>query len=152
MPLALPLSLRLLRHLRRAGACSGALLVGLLVLASMLGVLHAVAHPPEPLVQAIRLSADRAAFASASDKVGAAPAAAAQGTAASWLSRLFDHKANDRDCLIFDQLCHGPAAPAMALLALSFSLPVATALVTLQGAVIARWLALFDARGPPQRA
>lgn len=152
MSLSSPLSVHLLRRLRRAGARTGASLAVMLVLASLLGMLHAVGHPAERLLaQSTRVSADR--FAAIRGSLTQSVALRTGDAAApSWLDLLFDHQANDRDCLIFDQLCHGPGAPAAAMLALGFALPTAAALMTLQGETIARWSALFQARGPPDHA
>lgn len=128
------------------------MLATVLVLASLLGILHAVGHPAE------RLHAQTAQYSTDRDLGGQGSAAHTTALEShalfspSWLDLLFDHQPNDRDCLIFDQLCHGPGAAPAAMLTLSFALPTAAALMTLQGATIARWVALFDARGPPQRA
>lgn len=142
----------LLHRLRRAGHWAAAVLTTVLVWASLLGILHAVGHPAE------RLHAQTAQ--SLAERDPGQQGAAAHTTALernalfspSWLDLLFDHQANDRDCLIFDQLCHGPGAAPAVMLTLSFALPTAAALMTLQGATIARWVALFDARGPPRPA
>lgn len=141
-----------LHRLRCAGARASMFFAGLLVLASMLGILHSIAHAPERAqAQAWRDTLGRGAIAD-----GRAENTAARAydglRPTSWLSQFFGHKANDRDCQIFDHLCHGPAAPAQATLTLAFAPPVAAVLMTLEGEYIARWTALFDARGPPQSA
>lgn len=55
---------------------------------------------------------------------------------------------NDADCRLYDQLAHGAGAPGVPLVVLPMLLPAAT-FAYLQGEAIARWVALFDARGPP---
>lgn len=52
------------------------------------------------------------------------------------------------DCRLFDQLSHADSLPAMPVLALPLVL-CAFILQLLEGEVLARWAALFDARGPP---
>lgn len=54
----------------------------------------------------------------------------------------------DAECRLYDQLQHGSAAPGVPLVVLPMLLPSAT-FAYLQGEAIARWIALFDARGPP---
>ncbi len=80
------------------------------------------------------------------------PAAAAQAGQivhkhADHLASLFgDH--TDAECRLYDQLSHGSAMPGVPLLMLPMLLPSAT-FAFLQGEALARWVALFDARGPP---
>jgi len=57
-----------------------------------------------------------------------------------------DH--TDAECRLYDQLSHGPAALGVPLVILPVMLPTAT-FAWLEGEVLARWAALFDARGPP---
>ncbi|WP_093058246.1 MULTISPECIES: hypothetical protein [unclassified Variovorax] len=54
----------------------------------------------------------------------------------------------DAECRLYDQLSHGSSVPGVPLVVLPMLLPSAT-FAFLQGEVIARWVALFDARGPP---
>ncbi|RST55332.1 hypothetical protein [Variovorax sp. MHTC-1] len=63
------------------------------------------------------------------------------------LAALFDDH-SDADCRLYDQLSHGPAALCVPALLLPVMLPAAT-FAFLEGEVLARWVALFDARGPP---
>ena len=67
--------------------------------------------------------------------------------AAHGLSALFGTH-SDADCRLYDQLSHGPAALCVPALVLPAMLPAAT-LLYLEGEALARWVALFDARGPP---
>ncbi|WP_076997332.1 hypothetical protein [Variovorax sp. KK3] len=64
------------------------------------------------------------------------------------LSALFGGHGSDADCRLYDQLSHGPAALCVPVLMLPVQLPAATFLF-LEGEALARWVALFDARGPP---
>ncbi|MDP9897018.1 hypothetical protein J2W32_006133 [Variovorax boronicumulans] len=57
-----------------------------------------------------------------------------------------DH--TDAECRLYDQLSHGSSVPGVPLVVLPVLLPSAT-FAYLQGEAIARWVALFDARGPP---
>jgi hypothetical protein len=57
-----------------------------------------------------------------------------------------DH--TDAECRLYDQLSHGSGALGVPTLVLPVLLPSAT-FAYLQGEAIARWVALFDARGPP---
>jgi hypothetical protein len=57
-----------------------------------------------------------------------------------------DH--SDAECRLYDQLSHGSGALGVPTVALPVLLPAAT-FAYLQGEAIARWVALFDARGPP---
>jgi len=54
----------------------------------------------------------------------------------------------DAECRLYDQLSHGSGALGVPTLVLPVLLPSAT-FAYLQGEAIARWVALFDARGPP---
>jgi hypothetical protein len=54
----------------------------------------------------------------------------------------------ETECRLYDQLSHGAAAPCVPPVFLPVLLPAAS-FVWLEGEVFARWIALFDARGPP---
>ncbi|QJW84137.1 hypothetical protein HK414_10335 [Ramlibacter terrae] len=98
------------------------------VLAQALGLMHRVTH-----------------FAPAGQP--AAMHQAQPGEAKHWVAALFAGHASDTDCRLYDPLNHDgpPSVPALVLpLALtSFFLAIA------RGDHVARWAALFDARGPP---
>jgi len=66
-----------------------------------------------------------------------------------WLVDLFSVHADDLDCRVFDQLCHSDVLPAVPLLALPMSLSPFV-FQFLEGEVLARRAALFEARGPPR--
>jgi hypothetical protein len=64
-----------------------------------------------------------------------------------WLHALFGDK-TDAECRLYDRLAHGFSAPGVPLVVLPMVLPSAT-FAYLQGEAVARWIVLFDARGPP---
>ena len=70
------------------------------------------------------------------------------GQNAGWLASLFASHEGEPDCRLFDQASHGSAVPAVALLSLPV-VPPSLVVAIFQGEVLARWAALFDARGPP---
>ena len=81
---------------------------------------------------------------------GSSPAAVAHaevsGTAAA-MQDLFGNHADTSDCRLFDVLGQAGCAPAP-----SFALPTpvsASYLLATHADFVARWVALFDARGPP---
>ena len=78
------------------------------------------------------------------------PAADTEGTHAHghWILTLFGQHHEDADCRLYDQLAHGPAALGVPMIVLPLVLPVAV-FDYLEGQALARWVALFDARGPP---
>ena len=114
-------------------------LAGALLLAQTLGLLHGVVHEDgrEHHVQA--LSADQ------NHNHGHGDQGAHSG---GWLASLFSSHDGGADCRLFDQASHGSAAPASALSSLP-ALPPSVAVAIFQGDALARWAALFDARGPP---
>ena len=99
-----------------------------LVLAQTLGLMHRVTH-----------------FAPA----GLPPAVhhAQSGEHTGWVASLFAAHASDTDCRLYDPLNHEGAAsvPALVLPLVLSSFFLALA----EGDHVARWAALFDARGPP---
>ncbi|MDM0068294.1 hypothetical protein [Variovorax sp. J31P207] len=101
--------------------------------ATTLGLLHGTLH---------------GAAAHAHPHADAATAAVASKAAASrGLSALFGVH-TEAECRLYDQLSHGAAAPCVPPVLLPVLLPAAS-FVWLEGEVFARWIALFDARGPP---
>lgn len=111
-------------------------------LASTLGLVHATLHVPGDLSRA--LAAARATVAMAGqDRTQALEPAPRHG----WLNALFSDK-TDAECRLYDQLAHGSSAPGVPLVVLPMLLPAAT-FAFLEGEVIARWVVLFEARGPP---
>lgn len=105
-------------------------------LATTLGFMHRTLHDP---------SAELAPTASAHEGSTAKTADArhAQGG----LFALFGNH-TDADCRLYDQFSHGAAALCVPVVILPVMLPAAT-FAWLEGEALARWVALFDARGPP---
>lgn len=66
----------------------------------------------------------------------------------SWSEALFAGHDKAADCLVFDQLCHADALHFLSPPALPTTL-TSVVLVTLAGDFVARWAALYQARGPP---
>jgi hypothetical protein len=67
---------------------------------------------------------------------------------AGWSKTLFAGHDKAADCLVFDQLCHADALHFLPPPTLPTTL-TSVVLVTLAGDFIARWAALYQARGPP---
>lgn len=65
-----------------------------------------------------------------------------------FLERLFSSHNSSTDCRLYDQLRDSHAIPAVALMVLPVVLP-SLLVAIFQGEALARWAALFDARGPP---
>lgn len=121
------------------------LLVVALCLASTLGLLHRTVHLPG-MPHAAALAASNATPEPAA---AAAAHAHAHGGALHGLLALFGgHDDGDLQCRLYDQLAHGSALPSVALLVLPVVLPTAV-FDFMQGEALARWVLLFDARGPP---
>jgi len=102
--------------------------------AGTLGVMHRSLHVPGLPAAAATVQAAQA------DK--GAHVHAGHGV----VSLFGDH--TDAECRLYDQLSHGSSVPGVPLVVLPVLLPSAT-FAYLQGEAIARWVALFDARGPP---
>ena len=102
-----------------------------------LGLVHSTLHVP----------GDRA-WAVAAATVAAEPSARhAPAQRHGWIHALFGDK-TDAECRLYDRLSHGFSMPGVPLVVLPMVLPSAT-FAYLQGEAIARWIVLFDARGPP---
>ena len=109
------------------------------VLAQTLGLMHGVMHGNVHSLQ-VEL-AEQSELASGSDDHD-------HDHSDSWVERLFGSHGDESDCRVYDQLSHGDAAPATAGPTLPLSLtPFVFSL--LPGLAVARWHALFQARGPP---
>ena len=135
------------------GAVTGAALRGWMVwalmaalcFASTLGLVHRTVHglPAAASAQAAAASFDGAAA------VPGAKAVATPSAPASALAALFGlHSAGHAECRLYDQLAHGAAVPSVPPVVLPVVLPPARFVYCL-GEALARWVALFDARGPP---
>ncbi|CAN5638712.1 hypothetical protein BH11PSE7_BH11PSE7_22760 [soil metagenome] len=115
------------------------LLVMALLLAQTLGFMHRIVHHPIAGAQGLQVRAQ-------AQVAQAAPAARAHPTGV--LAALFQHNEDDPSCRLYDQSSSfDTLASVPAVL-----LPMAVSsfiLVVFEGEVLARWVALFDARGPP---
>lgn len=110
-----------------------ALLMFVVLAGQGLGLVHRTVHGPAGSGSGVALHVH-----------GAADAREEGG----WLAGLFDGHDDESKCRLFDSLTQGGPQPACVNL-----LPPPHApglLATLAGAVLARWAALFDARGPPR--
>lgn len=65
-----------------------------------------------------------------------------------FLDILFSSHASDSDCRLYDQLSGGQAMPVLVGALLPTVLP-SVQVAIFAGEALARWAALFDARGPP---
>lgn len=107
-----------------------------LLLAPTLGHMHRVVHGPQ---------AEAAhELAVAQDADGDDAHAHAHG----WFETIFGHDDGASDCRLYDQLCHGDGLLAVAAVALPLVL-TGPLLRQSGGLALARWHALFQARGPP---
>ena len=99
-----------------------------LVMAQALGLMHRVVHLPHaPGIQV---------------------AVHAVHDGGHWSAQLFSNHAGDSDCRLFDSLSYDGGVPCVP----AVTLPVVLSTVFIdffQGEFLARWAALFDARGPP---
>jgi hypothetical protein len=108
--------------------------------AGTLGVMHRSLHVPGLPAAAATVQAAQAEKTFQADK--GAHVHAGHGV----VSLFGDH--TDAECRLYDQLSHGSSVPGVPLVVLPVLLPSAT-FAYLQGEAVARWVALFDARGPP---
>ena len=106
-----------------------------LLLAQTLGLMHGVVHVPSAHVHSSGHEHDHADAADADHGTG-------------WLASLFSLHDGDSDCRLFDQASHGSTVPA--LVAVVFPMVLSSFVFDIsRGETLARWAALFDARGPP---
>jgi hypothetical protein len=129
-----------LNGVRRASVGNAALVLALamaLWVASTLGFMHRVVHTPG--------SRAVASSVASSNSVAPMPAIA---RVRSGVAALFGPHDKEDDCRLYDQLAGGFAMLSVPTLALPIAMPMARFHFFL-GEAIARWVALFDARGPP---
>ena len=119
------------------------LLAAALLLAQLLGLMHGVVHGPQAHTHS-HSHAHHGSHHSGHSELADAEAHGDGG----WVASLFASHDGDPDCRLFDQASHGHAAPTFPFL----SLPLVISSVAFdisRGEALARWAALFDARGPP---
>lgn len=109
--------------------------------ASTLGQLHRAVHGV-PAGRAIVQAGVKSAFGEIQGS------AKTERHASGLLALLFDDGHSAGDCLLYDQLSSGPAACGFFTLDLPILMSTA-ALARREGQALSRWVALFDARGPP---
>jgi hypothetical protein len=136
----------------RVAAPSAMALVALLALAlwvaSTLGLVHRTVHPPVTFATGT-LAAGTAGTAG-TNVDSPAPSATREtphAGAGRGLAALFGPH-GEGDCRLYDQLVGGIAMPSVPFVLLPVVLPTARFHYFL-GEALARWVALFDARGPP---
>ncbi len=134
-------SLRHKPHDRRALAAV-VLFVLALLLAQTLGFAHRVLHRPHAAGQGGQFASMQAVPAQFQSAAGA------QVKPHGHLAGLFQHNDQDPTCRIFDQA--GSADSLVCVPAVTLPMALSSyVLLYFQGEVLARWVALFDARGPP---
>jgi hypothetical protein len=108
-----------------------------LLLNQTLGLLHGIVHGP------LIATGHAAHVGQVADVV-----AQADHDADNFFSRLFSGHEEDSACRLYDQSSHLDAVPGVPVLALPLVLQPFVFSV-LSGLAVARWHALFQARGPP---
>lgn len=117
-----------------------------LVTAQALGLMHRVIHGPH-----VAIGHEAAAFRVPDSRSMSQADAAAHASGVphgnGWVASLFTGHSDDSTCRLFDPLNH-EAAPTVPCI----TLPVISVFFFIdffQGEFLARWAALYDARGPP---
>ena len=114
------------------------MLIAALLFAQSLGLMHRQVHGHGlPVAAAVAGGAQALACEEACTK-----------PAVSWLAHLFPVHGDPGSCGLFDQLTHGDALCMVSLPVLPVVAPLAF-IHFIEGQALARWAALFDARGPP---
>jgi hypothetical protein len=118
-----------------------------LFMVPLLGLMHGIVHGFSHGLQSavVSLNTQHRAQTSA---VGGEPVHGVTGNVSGWSKNLFAGHGKAADCLVFDQLCHAQALHSQLAQTLPIMFPNIV-LLTLAGDFIARWAALFQARGPP---
>ena len=126
-------------HARSPGLPAGWLLavplVCALLLAQTLGFMHGLVHGQQ--ISAARMVSVRMQITPP-----------AETAAHPWVAALFYSHQGDNDCRLYDQASHGSAALGVSAVALPMFMP-SLAVAFFNSEALARWAALFDARGPP---
>ena len=115
------------------------LLVAVLVLAQTLGVIHLVTHAPSG--SSIHSQHDGVDHTHGHADIEV-------HSSSHFLASLFSSHQDLSDCRLYDQASHDGGLAAAIQLLLPVVLPPLTVAI-FQGEALARWAALFDARGPP---
>jgi hypothetical protein len=124
------------------------LLAAALLLAQLLGLMHGVVHGPQAHLHSHSHQHAHHGSHHSAHSEHSAPAHSEEAEEGGWLASLFDSHDGDSDCRLFDQASHGHAAPTFPMLSLPL-VPSSLAIDISLGEALARWAALFDARGPP---
>ncbi|WP_431095585.1 hypothetical protein [Polaromonas aquatica] len=124
------------------------LLAATLLLAQLLGLMHGVVHVPQAHLDSPVDHEFASAHASHDHGDHDHSATVQDEHGSGWLESLFSSHGDDSDCRLFDQASHGQAAPVLPMLSLPLVLS-SVAFDISRGEALARWAALFDARGPP---
>ena len=124
------------------------LLAAALLLAQLLGLMHGVVHVPQAYLDSPVHHELASAHASHGHGDHDHSATVQDEHGSSWLEFLFSSHGDDSDCRLFDQASLGQAAPVLPMLSLPLVLS-SVAFDISRGEALARWAALFDARGPP---
>lgn len=127
------------------------LVVFALLLAQTLGLIHGVVHGgahASHMSHVSHMQLPVSAIAGGQEQQHVHDDGLDAGHDAGLLASLFSSHDGDSDCRLFDQASHGSAAPAVAPLSLPM-VPPSFVVAIFQGEALARWAALFDARGPP---
>jgi hypothetical protein len=117
------------------------LLSAVLVMTQTLGVVHGMTHGQSG--SALHLHDHDHHHADVPDEAGDA--------SLHFFSALFSLHEEASDCRLYDQASHDGGLAAVMPLVLPF-VPPPFAVAIFQGDALARWAALFDARGPPLTA
>ena len=112
-----------------------------ILLAQTLGLMHGAVHG-----STVQSANKTATLDLANVRVNLA--SDAQMVDQSWVTCIFPSHTSNADCRLYDQASHGSVLPSVAALALPVLLP-SSAVAIFLGESLARWAALFEARGPP---
>ena len=117
-----------------------------LLMVPLFGLMHGIVHGFSHGLSSVLVSANTQHHAQ--PRAESAEHRMATADAVSWSEKLFAGHNKAADCLVFDQLCESQALHFLPLQVLPTTLS-SFVLVTLAGDFIARWAALYQARGPP---
>ena len=123
---------------KRVQGCGALILTVVLalifLLGQVLGLLHGTVHgPSSATVPGVSAAPERGVPGRDLERV---------------FSRLFSAHQEAADCRLYDQSSHGDLVPGVPVLALPVVVPFFVFFV-FSGLAVARWHALFQARGPP---